>query len=221
LSAVPVSIGDTFNRLTVVAVAPSAHGLRRFSCRCSCGNSIVVAATYLTRNRTKSCGCLSKDQVIAKNRTHGLRHTPEYPVWVAMKARCLRESDACYYRYGGRGITVCREWQDDFARFLSDMGRRPTPQHTLDRINNDGHYEPGNCRWATRVQQNRNKRNNRRMTLNGETMTMQEWAERLGIHQAFLSQRLRLGWSDERTLTEAFTPSTNRARDWHGRFTIS
>lgn len=126
--------------------------------------------------------------------THGMHGTPTYKTWEAMKTRCTNPASKSYAAYGGRGVTVCTRWASSFADFLADMGIRPEGT-TLDRFpNTNGNYEPGNCRWATRVEQQRNTTANRRVTFNGETLTQVEWAQRQGIRQDTLSYRLRRGW---------------------------
>lgn len=118
-----------------------------------------------------------------------------------MKQRCFNPHNGSYPNYGGRGITVADCWKDDFGCFLSHMGERPIG-YTLDRIDNDGNYEPGNCRWATQKQQANNTRHNRMMTLNGRTQTLMQWSEELGLRQSTISRRVRdLGWTDEQALT--------------------
>lgn len=129
--------------------------------------------------------------------------TPEYKVWRDIKRRCLNPNVWNYSRYGGRGITIAPEWRDDYLAFLRDVGRRPSPIHSIERIDNDGDYEPGNVRWATRKEQARNRRSSRRLTFRGETRTMTEWAELLGLSVWALSKRLNAhGWSVEDALTK-------------------
>lgn len=118
---------------------------------------------------------------------------PEYMAWVLMKKRCYNKKFNRYHRYGGRGISVASEWLNDFDRFLSDMGPRPTPEHSLDRIDNDGNYEPSNCRWATDKDQNRNTSASRIIEFNGERKSLAEWAERYGLKQRTLLSRLDRG----------------------------
>lgn len=134
---------------------------------------------------------------MARNRfkpTHGMHGTPTYKTWEAMKTRCNNPASKNYAAYGGRGVTVCARWSASFEDFLADMGVRPAGT-TLDRFpDTNGHYEPGNCRWATKVEQQRNATANRRVTFNGETLTQVEWAQRQGIRQDTLSYRLRRGW---------------------------
>ncbi len=137
-------------------------------------------------------------------RTHGCARkgswSPEYMSWVAMIQRCTNPKNPSYPRYGGRRITVCDRWMT-FENFLADMGAKPSPKHSIERIDNDGHYHASNCRWATAKVQARNRRNNRLLTLNGKTLCVAAWAETLGISQWVLANRLRYGWSDERILT--------------------
>ena len=127
------------------------------------------------------------------------RSTPEYRAWAKMRERCSSPKAKQYKDYGGRGIRVCSSWES-FAPFLAYVGLRPTPQHTLGRIDNDGNYEPGNVRWETRTEQARNKRNNTFITYAGKTRALAEWAEIRGIKQGTLSARLRKGWSVEKAL---------------------
>lgn len=126
--------------------------------------------------------------------------TPEKSRWRAMKARCFNPNNRKYPRYGARGITVCERWLV-FENFLADMGPRPSPRHSIDRINNDGNYEPSNCRWATMPEQMRNSIAARWVTFNGETLTVTDWAQRLGITQGSMSRRLSV-WPLERAMTQ-------------------
>jgi len=128
--------------------------------------------------------------------------SPEYSTWHAMKRRCFSPQVANYAYYGGRGIGVCERWKESFGAFLADMGPRPSPDHTLDRIDPDADYCPENCRWATRSEQQRNKRNNRLVTLDGESITLAEACERLNLPYKTIQHRLQLGWSEHRALHE-------------------
>ena len=127
---------------------------------------------------------------------HGMNGTPERRIWLGVKARCNNPSYSGYKNYGGRGIKICDRWRV-FANFLEDMGSRPSPAHSIERINNNGHYEPGNCKWATRIEQNRNSRQNVKLTHNGQTMTAAEWADKLGIKHTTLYERIRKGFPVE------------------------
>lgn len=133
-----------------------------WECRCECGNEVVVRTVDLTRTKrpTRSCGCLRRDRLSETATTHGMSRTPEFNSWSGMIARCSNPNSKSYPRYGGRGITVSPKWRDSFASFYADVGPRPGPGYSLDRIDPDGNYEPGNCRWASTVDQARNKAHN-------------------------------------------------------------
>ena len=130
---------------------------------------------------------------------HG-RLTPEYRIWNDMKKRCYSPSSTAFHNYGARGITVCDRWRENFDHFLTDMGPKPSPKHSIDRINNDGHYEPGNCRWTTPDVQANNNRRNQRREHNGQTMTLAQWARTSGINRETLDSRLKRGWTMDRAL---------------------
>jgi hypothetical protein len=176
----------------------------RWDCVCACGTRRSVASVGLTTGGSKSCGCYSREVAKAagdRTRTHGMTRTTTHTIWRGMIQRCHSETAKDFARYGGAGIQVCQRWRDSFADFLADMGERPAGR-SLDRFpNRNGNYEPGNCRWATDSQQQRNKNNNHLLTHEGATLTMAEWSERLGINPITLHARIRRGWSDERALT--------------------
>lgn len=138
--------------------------------------------------------------------THGLSYTPEYRAWQQMRLRCTNPQHAAWADYGGRGITVCERWLTSPAAFLADMGPKPSPAHELDRIDNDGGYHPGNCRWVLRKQNDRNRRSNRHLEHQGERRTIAEWSERSGVPVDTLSYRLKAGWSVSAALTTPVRP---------------
>lgn len=155
--------GQRFGRLVVVARTENRSGRTHWKCQCDCGNDAIVAAYRLTGpQRTQSCGCLTREATAKRCTTHGAAHrdrrAPEYGTWAAMKQRCQNPRSAKFPEYGARGITVCKRWSDSFEAFLADMGPKPSPRHTIDRIDNDLGYEPGNCRWATPTEQRLNQR---------------------------------------------------------------
>lgn len=199
--------GRVFGRLTIlgqeVIRGTSQH---RWRARCTCGNEGVYKASDLLKGNTRSCGCLKRDLVVARNTTHGLSRRAEYCAWNHMKARCSApEGHKDYEAYAGRGITVCERWKDDFTAFFEDMGPRPGKGYSIDRIDVNGNYEPGNCRWATATTQARNKRDSVWIEFQGEHVSLQEWAERTGLDRKTIQWRLNQGWTVEKTLTsEAF-----------------
>lgn len=196
-------VGRKFGRLTVVSLA--GRDRKRscvWECVCECGRSPKVPPTThkLTSGNTRSCGCLSRETTGAMSRTHGLSKTPEYIAWCAMKQRTSDPKHVNYEHYRSRGISVCGEWAGSFEAFLSHVGRQPFKGATLDRIDNDRGYEPGNVRWATRKAQCRNKGNNVTLTHEGETLSLAEWSARTGLGQKMLSSRAARGLSAEACL---------------------
>jgi hypothetical protein len=191
-----VNAGDTFGRWTTVERDHSkstGHNIA-WVCECICGSRRSVWTSSLLSGASQSCGCLNREIVSRvlreRNWKHGLSETREYCSWSHMIRRCDDTTLKCYPNYGGRGIRVCEAWRADFLVFLRDMGPRPSPRHTLDRINNDGNYEPGNCRWATRAIQLTNRRNARLVTHCGRTQTITEWARELHIPRSTLAARV-------------------------------
>lgn len=202
--ALPLEPGATFNRWTVVGAAPPhpTRGSARVECRCVCGSVRVVDRYGLVSGHTKSCGCIKVERALAlvatkPGRTHGLTRTPEHAAWQNMLARCERPQHPGYADYGGRGIRVCAAWRDSFDTFLADVGPRPSPRHSLDRRDNESGYEPGNVRWATATEQQRNSRHNRRVTFRGETMPLVAFCDRVGVPWKRAWGRLELGWTPE------------------------
>lgn len=194
--------GQRFGRLTAVKFV-ELRAQARWLCQCDCGNQTIVLGGQLRSGMTRSCGCLHSESVARRNienRTHGMFGTPEYRSWSAMMSRCTNPSHRAYPRYGGRGIVVCDAWLK-FEQFYADMGARPDGA-SLDRIDNDKGYEPSNCRWATRIEQQRNKRNNRLLTHNGQSLPVSEWAEIYGLSQYAIHERLKRGWSVHEALTQ-------------------
>lgn len=154
-------IGERLGRLVIVSIASCGHNATRFLCKCDCGNIHEAAYSSLMGGSTKSCGCLRREAVASKNYKHGYAGTPTHRAWKGMKDRCYNSRSESYENYGARGITVCSRWRGDFLAFLKDMGPRPFDKSSIDRRNNNGNYEPSNCRWSTPMEQNRNNRRNK------------------------------------------------------------
>lgn len=208
-------IGRRFGRLTAVALHHKNGTSRYIECKCDCGNTKVVLSSNLSTGKTQSCGCLYREMLAVHLpmlhegiRKHGRSQTGAYSSWKKMVARCVDSSNHAWKDYGGRGIQVCERWLV-FENFYEDMGERP-PRMTIDRIDANGNYEPGNCRWATRTEQNRNKRNNVRLAYQGRTELLVDWAKELGVSHQVLEGRLRRGWTIEETLS---TPVHSGAPD--------
>lgn len=198
-------IGRRFGRWVVVSRAPGRHREGYFSCRCACGTTRLVRGSALRAGKSKSCGCLCAELTGSRFREHGARgngnqRTKEYIAWTNLKDRCENPNCRQYHNYGGRGIAVCPEWREDFPRFLADIGPRPGPGYSVERNDTNGPYAPWNCRWATILEQARNRRTNRRLTHNGETLCLSQWAERAGMSPKCLRARLKSGWSFERAI---------------------
>lgn len=205
--------GQRFGRLLVIRPISAPAGMtgQFWFCRCDCGNTHSVRGGDLRRKKdtTFSCGCYRRDRGGRLNRSHGMTGTPEYRTWLGVLKRCNCPDAPGYQHYGGRGIRVCERWAS-FDCFFQDMGPRPSDDHSIERRDVNGHYEPANCTWATITEQSRNKRDTIWLELNGTRRCLREWAEILGIHPTTLLARLRHGWSAERALT---TPVNVRKRN--------
>lgn len=189
--------GQTFGRLKVIKYAGRAKNRKAlWECECSCSNHthVIVQGANLRNGNTKSCGCLGKENF---NRyKHGYRHTRLYGVWCAMKSRCFNQNNKNYHNYGGRGITVCDEWSNDFMNFYNwAISNGYQENLTIDRIEVNGDYEPFNCRWTTFEVQANNTRANKYITYNNETLTQAQWDRKTGLP---ISERIERGWSIEK-----------------------
>lgn len=155
-------VGLRFGKLSVLSEGTRDHtGRVRLVAKCDCGEVVLVRPSNLRSGATTSCGCERRASLSRRTLKHGQRHTPEYRAWLGLKNRCGNPSNKNYMDYGGRGISVCERWKDSFEAFLEDMGKRPSDKHSIDRIDVNGNYEPGNCRWVTWDIQARNKRNSK------------------------------------------------------------
>lgn len=207
--------GKTFGRLLVLECAGrDKHNNALWNCQCICGASTLTSSLKLTRGYTRSCGCLQRDLASMRATTHGMSKSAEFNIWGHIKRRCFDQRTPQWDDYNGRGITMCEEWRHSFEAFFKNVGPRPTKAHTIERINNNGNYEPGNVRWATRLEQNRNTRVTRFLTHNGVTKCLGEWAEELNLNSATLGQRIdRQHWS----IAEAVTTPNLGSGHQHNR----
>ena len=195
--------GMRYGKLIVVKEAPRTSPTslkRRVLCRCDCGGVATVQVGNLVSSHTVSCGCALKEFGRNKATHGGSRHvngkqklSPEFTAWRQMMGRCYRPKSGNYKDYGGRGITVCDEWKSNFANFLRDMGRRPDPNLTLDRIDNSKGYSKENCRWATRSEQMRNTRRSVWVEVCGQRKVMVDWSKLLGIPYRTLQKQKSVG----------------------------
>lgn len=194
--------GRVYGRLTVEgAAAKDRFGRRCWICVCECGRRSVASGNSLRTGHIESCGCLAVDRGREANLIHGMTGTPEWRAWCSIRDRCGNPNSYVWDDYGGRGIKVCDQWMGGFEGFFDDMGLRPTPYHSIERMDVDGNYEPTNCIWADKTVQANNKRSNRFLTLDGRTQTATQWSRELGIRADVILARLRRGWSDEHALT--------------------
>lgn len=196
--------GQRFGRLTAMELLPERKNNNRvWRCRCDCGGTADVVVSCLGRGNTRSCGCLQRETAANTGRDSGTKHgkcySPEYVAWRNMHQRCYNPKRTSYEEYGGRGISVCERWHT-FENFYADMGKRPK-NFSLDRIDFDGHYEPGNCRWATHETQQNNRRDTRILEFRGRKQSIAQWAREVGMSKTTLRDRLKAGMSVEEALT--------------------
>lgn len=199
-----IHTGKRFGRWLVFSFFAQLPNQIYWLCRCDCGVWKTVLAPSLVNGRSQSCGCLGRELTVLRGFRHGWSDTPEYRAFIKARGRCTDPDNYAYSpNYGARGI----EFRfTSFEQFIADIGPRPSSKHSLDRIDNEGHYEPGNVRWATMGVQLRNRRTTRLITFNGLTMCQRDWATHLGIHPATLEKRMR-NWSIERALTAPVSTS--------------
>ena len=198
--------GQKFNRLTVIKRVDKPIHLKKnetyWLCLCECGNNTILTSTSLKAGKTKSCGCYHKE----KQTIHGKNKHHLYRIWCAMIQRCYNANNKQYHFYGGRGITVCDDWKNNFQAFYDwsylngyTDEKTLTGRHklTIDRVDNDGNYEPSNCRWVTQKEQSNNTRKNHLIVINGETKTMQQWADLYNINKHTFYARYKKGLREE------------------------
>jgi len=207
-----VQIGKRFDKVEVIGapfyVRILTGAKKRFQhvvCRCDCGHVFTASVQNLKRQHYKSCGCEKRNNIGNAVRKHGLTGTKLYSIWAGIKRRCFNEHENSYKDYGARGISVCEEWRDNPAAFvLWAMTNGYQDGLEIDRINNDGNYDPINCRFVSKKQNTRNRRTTRHLTAMGRTQSMSAWCEELGVKSHFIATRLRRGWSEEEAIVTPF-----------------
>ena len=213
-------VGQTVGRLEVLervpnpranGPSPNAKWCVAYRCRCECGKELVVEKGNLKTGNTISCGCYHSEVTSLQNPNYKKSFPAEYRAWGAMRNRCNNPNNAEYARYGGRGLCVDPAW-DDFLIFLMEIGPRPGAEYSVDRIDNSLGYQPGNVRWASKVEQCSNTRRNVYLTFNGRTETVSEWARITGITVYALNARLKRNWSVEKALTRPLDMSTQKKK---------
>lgn len=196
--------GKRFGKLVVIHrvedyVHPSGERKPMWLCQCDCGERNSVRSHTLKSGFTQSCGCGMAESGKRK-KTHGLSKSKTYKAWCSIKNRCYNPRCSKFMHYGGKGIKVCPAWLNSFSQFLKDVGIAPTNKHSIDRINTDGDYEPSNCRWAVQSDQMRNQCRNVKLTHNGITLCIADWADRLGLKRSTVYGRHSKGWPVEKIL---------------------
>jgi len=201
-------VGKRFGKLSILSASQFIGRVRLATCKCDCGKTSEHRVALLVRGNTKSCGCLKKEHNKAYFTTHGCTKTPLYQVWLNIRDRCFNKKCKAYPSYGGRGISICNEWNDfqAFQKWAMDNGYQKGL--TVERVNNNDGYSPGNCVFATRSIQNNNKRNNVIIEYNGEKLNLAQWAKKLGVNREMIKYRFNAGWSPEDILTK---PSSKAA----------
>jgi hypothetical protein len=199
--------GNRFKDLTnirfgkLLAIKPiKKHDNSKYywECICDCGNTKIIMSSNLLRGISTTCGC-GKIKIGEKTRKHGMAKTRIFKIWAGIRKRCTNSKCKTYPLYGGRGISISPRW-DEFINFYNDMKDGYSDNLSLDRINPNGNYEPGNCRWATQKTQNRNRRNNNYISLNNEIKTLSEWAEISGVNSSAIRYRINNGWDTQKAI---------------------
>ena len=217
-------LGERFGRLTVIGKAENANEHVMWTCQCDCGSMSKVSSQSLRSGNSSSCGCIRKEMLVGRITKHGQARerdrNPIYTCWAGMKARCFNSNELAYKNYGGRGITVCNEWLnfEPFYRWAISSGYKHGLE--IDRINNNGNYEPSNCRWVTDNENRLNTRRNRLITINNETKPVTIWSQESGITRGTIYSRIRYGWAESDLLKPVglYEKNKSRKRDSNGRF---
>lgn len=201
--------GKRFDRLVVECIALKKNNRVYWKCKCDCGNFINVLAYNLTKKQTRSCGCYNKEKAKERMTKHGLSRHPLFSIWKAIKRRCYDTKSTSYKNYGGRGITVCDEWKNSYINFYNwamsngyknEKLKSGKNKWTIDRINNNGNYEPSNCRWTTDLVQSQNTRIVRKFNVFGEILTIEEMCKKYNINKYCLRTRIARNWDIEKAV---------------------
>lgn len=186
--------GLRYGSVTAICdVGQVKSGDRKWQFLCDCGSSFEASGYAVRSGKVRDCPACAKRRSASATTTHGMTETPEFEVWTGMHTRCYNPKNKAFADYGGRGIAICERWRESFAAFLADMGPRPSATHSIERNNVNGNYDPGNCRWATRVEQARNKRNNVKVVIDGIEKTLAEWCRVYRVRPATASLRHKNG----------------------------
>ena len=205
--------GKKYNMLTVVKRIENAGGMPRWLCKCDCGNFTKVRGSNLKSGVVKSCGCL----LHRPTHTHNMSHTPLYRVWNGMKQRCNNPNTPSYKNYGGRGITVCDEWNNSFDAFYEWASKGYAENLTLERIDNEIGYCPENCRWIPKSEQAKNRRSVLKLQHNGETHSLAEWSKLLNVDYKLVHNRIcKLGWTFEKAISVPCDINKRNRKDSNG-----
>jgi len=193
-------IGKKFGKWTVLRFSHQYDKYLYWECRCKCRKTRIIKENDLKSGCITFCRCKTAKNLQSRYDMHGKSSWPECKVWRGMKSRCNDKDNPNFVYYGGRGISVCKSWQRSFENFINDMGRRPSSDYSIDRIDNDGNYEPNNCRWATAAVQANNRRNSRILTFDGKSLNVKQWAKTTEISYYEILRRLNEGWPVEQAL---------------------
>ena len=189
--------GQKFGRWSVIELySRNKNKTNIWLCECDCGTIRPGLGMNLRNGESQSCGCLCRE----RHTTHGMSKSPEYRVWRAILDRCLNSSSKAFHNYGERGIEICRRWMI-FENFLSDVGRRSGQDYSIERIDNNGGYYPGNVKWATVKEQNKNRRTNRWITFDNKTQIVEDWEREMGFKRHTILDRLKMGWTESQAIT--------------------
>ncbi len=205
-------IGKVYGGWTVLAFSHrDRRSKKHWVCRCECGIQRPVAESNLKREGSHSCGCRFLASITKHGALKNGGRSGTWTTWNGMIQRCYNPRHKEFHNYGARGISICERWRYDFAAFLADMGEKP-PDKTIDRIDNNGNYEPGNCRWATDREQTRNKRVNVFYTHDGASLVIADWAVRLGVKKVTIRTRMRRGWTFEQAILTPVGPRGHKVK---------